>query len=65
MALVIKQWSATATPDSDGVFIHIAGRESGLLSWLLSLIGVDPTTEITVHENKIVFQKRVIPIAKV
>lgn len=70
MALVIKKWYASNIPNQDGNFVHLIGREAGLLSWLLSIMGLDPTTEIEVKENIIIFSaaslagktKRVIPM---
>lgn len=73
MALVIKKWHASSTPNSDGNYVHLVGREAGLFAWILSLIGIDPTTEIEIKEKIIVFtsgslsgkQKRVIPMKSV
>lgn len=73
MALVIKKWHASRTANQEGNYVHLIGREAGLFAWILSLIGIDPTTEIEVKENLIVFttaslsgkQKRVIPMRSV
>lgn len=73
MALVIKKWYASKTANEDGNYVHLVGRESGLLAWLLALMGIDPTTEIEIKENLILFtegslegsQKRVIPMKSV
>lgn len=73
MALVIKKWYASTTPNQDGNFVHLVGREAGLFAWLLSVIGIDPTTEVEIKEKVIVFtagslsgkQKRVIPMQSV
>ncbi|MFO1253137.1 MAG: hypothetical protein U1E77_18850 [Inhella sp.] len=73
MALVIKHWSASRTPDASGNYVHLVGREAGLFAWLLSLLGIDPTTEIEIKDKLIVFtagslsgkQKRVIPMQSV
>lgn len=70
MALVVKKWYASGTPNEQGAFVHLVGREAGLLSWFLALLGFDPTTEIEVKENIILFSaaslngkvKRVIPM---
>jgi hypothetical protein len=72
MALVIKEWTATETP-KNGIYIRIKGREAGVLSWLLSLIGVDPTTTLTVNDDNVLFEqgslsgfsRRVIPLKSV
>ena len=73
MALVIKKWSASATADANGNYVHISGRESGLISWLFSLVKIDPTTTIEVKDKIVIFtqgslegtEKRVIPIGSV
>ena len=73
MALVIKKWYASRTANQQGNYVHLVGRESGLFAWILSLIGIDPTTEIEIKEDLILFtagslsgkQKRVIPMRSV
>ncbi len=73
MALVIKKWHASRTADQNGNYVHLVGREAGLFAWILSLIGIDPTTEIEIKEKLIIFtsaslsgkQKRVIPMSSV
>ena len=73
MALVIKKWYASKSADQDGNYVHLVGREGGLLAWLLALMGIDPTTEIEIKDNLIIFtegslegsQKRVIPMKSV
>lgn len=73
MALVIKEWYASKTKDSNGNHVHLVGREGGLLSWLLSLIKIDPTTEVEIKENIIKFssgslagqEKRIIPFKSI
>ena len=70
MALVIKEWWASSTPNAEGTYISITGREAGLVSYLLSLVGVDPTTHLQVTARNIVyeqgslggFSKKVIPL---
>jgi hypothetical protein len=73
MALVIKKWHASKAANQEGNYVHLVGREAGLFAWALSIIGIDPTTEIEIKENLIVFtagslagkQKRVIPMKSV
>lgn len=73
MALVVKKWHASNTPDAAGNFVHLVGRESGLLSWFLSLTGIDPTCEVEIKQDTIVFRvgsltgqtTRVIPMQSV
>jgi len=47
-AYVIKSWTAAETPNANGNYVHIAGRTSGFISWLLNLMGISPTIELTV-----------------
>lgn len=69
MALVIKEWVANENPPN-GIYIKIMGREAGLLSWLLSLVGIDPTSTLTVDKDNFLFEqgslsgfsRRVIPL---
>ena len=73
MALVIKKWYAGNVPDAKGNYVHLVGREAGLLAWFLSVLHLDPTTEVEVKDNMIVFtsaslagrETRVIPMRSV
>lgn len=73
MALVIKKWKVSETAGQNGEFVHIHGREAGLLSFILSLLGVDPTTTFIVdaksirHEQGSLagFERTVTPISAV
>ena len=70
MALVIKRWECGVEANEQGNFVHLIGREGGLVSWLLSLINIDPVSEVEVKENLIKFttsslagkETRIIPI---
>ena len=70
MALVIKRWFASSTPNDKGNYVHLVGRQAGLFAWILSVLKLDPTTEIEIREDLIVFTSaslagrttRVIPI---
>jgi hypothetical protein len=53
MALVIKEWKASA----NGVHVRIVGREEGLISFLLSLIKIDPTTKFEVTTKGLTFER--------
>jgi len=55
MAHVIKTWYARNTPNAEGNDVHLVGREAGLLAWLLSVVGLDPTTEVMISDRLIVF----------
>ena len=52
---VIKSWRASDRPDAQNNFVSITGRREGIASWLLSILGIDPTVSITVSENRIEF----------
>ncbi len=57
-ALVIKTWQADTKPiDEKNNFVKIIGREGGLIAWVLSLMGIDPTTTILVGLERIEFSK--------
>ena len=53
MALVIKEWFVSEVPNKDGVYVQIKGREAGIISFLLSLVGIDPTLSLVVDKNNI------------
>ncbi len=73
MALVLKKWHAGTTPDTNGNYVHLVGRQAGLFAWLLALLKIDPTTEVEIKQNLIVFtegslsgrERRVIPVQSV
>ena len=53
-ALVLKEFSI----NYDGPeYVHIVARKSGLLSWLLTMIGIDATTIFRVYADRIEFEK--------
>jgi hypothetical protein len=55
-ALVIKAWKAEGKPiDDKNNYVNITGRESGLIAWVQSLVGVDPTTTIRVGMDRVEF----------
>ncbi|MGM9515298.1 hypothetical protein ACS5PK_13660 [Roseateles sp. DB2] len=73
-ALVIKAWRADTKPvDGQNTFVSITGREGGLIAWLLSLMGVDPTTTIRVGLERVEFssaslagtESRMVPLQSV
>ena len=53
MALVIKSWSVNSNPPIGQPHVRIVGRESGLISFILSLLGIDATTTLVVTERHI------------
>ena len=69
--LVIKDWQAETKPvDEKNNFVSITGREGGLFAWILSRMGIDPTTTILVGPERIEFsssslagtESRLIPL---
>ena len=53
--LVLKSWYASNTPMADGSFICITGRRSGLMGWILAVIGIDPVTTLKVSATRAEF----------
>jgi len=53
--LVVKKLFHSSTPREDGVYVEIVGRKSGFWSWLLALLGIDPTTELRVRYTRLEF----------
>ncbi len=56
MALVIKKWFAEASPNSNGEYVHIFARRSGLLAWALSLMRLDPTVYFGMYLDRVEFR---------
>jgi hypothetical protein len=54
--LVIKSWSVNPNPGPSEPHIRIVGRASGLISFLLSLVGIDATTTLTVTARHIEYE---------
>ena len=73
MANVIKQWNASDTADDNGEYVRIRGRAAGLFSFLLSLLGIDPTTTLVVDGRSVRsevgslagFKRSVTPLSKI
>jgi hypothetical protein len=53
MALVIKEWELSEKSNNNEAIVFIHGREEGILSWLLSLFKIDPSTSLSIFANKI------------
>ena len=50
MPYVISKWDVSDTGNlSDTNYISIKGRDSGALSWLLALVGIEPSVTISVN----------------
>lgn len=73
MAKVIKNWKANEVPDVNGNYVEVIGRESGIFSWVMSLIGLDPTDSLIVTSTRIEYSStsisgkkaQIVPISKV
>jgi len=57
--LVLKSWSLTAAPtDPSGTYVRIVGRRQGIKSWLLALLGVDPTVVLEIDGRHVRHEQR-------
>lgn len=71
MALVIKQWSVNENAEAGKPVVRIHGRQSGIISFLLSWIGVEPVTTLEMTRDQVIFhegswsgsRKYVLPIS--
>ena len=54
---VIKEWFASETPNQDGIYVHITGRKGGLMSFFMSLVGIDPTVSLVVDRENVRFKR--------
>ncbi|MDR2619297.1 MAG: hypothetical protein LBC62_10545 [Treponema sp.] len=52
--LVLKKFNLNENEDE---FLHIEGRASGFLSWILSLCGIDPLTSLVCNKQSIKFEE--------
>ena len=57
MALVVKSWHVTSQPVGAAPHVEIVGRESGIGSFIFSLLGIDATTTFTVGQHRMEFQR--------
>lgn len=70
---VVKSWRAAGQPDAQNVYVAILGREEGIVSFVLTLFGVEPTVSVTVSDARIEFAeaslsgqvRRIIPLTGV
>jgi len=54
VALVVKRWQASEQAfDSHGSHVIIEARASGLLSWLMTLLRIDPTSRLKVTTERV------------
>lgn len=58
MAYVVKNWQASPKPDTNGEYIRISGRKEGIVAWLLSWVGIDPTVHMTATAKNFRLEER-------
>ena len=56
-AYVLTRWHAKDLPDKEGCYVNIAGREGGIIAWVLTLLGVSPTVLLRVNGNVLEFEE--------
>lgn len=54
---VIKEWFASETPNQEGIYVRITGRKGGLMSFFMSLVGIDPTVSLVVDSENVRFKR--------
>jgi hypothetical protein len=59
--LVLKEFKLNT---EDEEFLSIKGRASGILSWLLSLCGIDPVSSVSCNKQSIRFEEAAIRFGK-
>ena len=53
--LALKEFRVEREPQESTEFIRIAGRRPGIVGWLLSRLGIDPTTTFVATDRDITF----------
>jgi hypothetical protein len=56
-AMVISEWHVAYQPDSSGAYVSIRGRQAGLLSWILSILGVERGVRLEADTKHIKFKE--------
>jgi len=51
--LVVKEFKIDKEADN---FLKIVGRQSGVISWLLSIVGISPITELQCNRREVIFR---------
>lgn len=72
-AYVVKSWFADQKANPQGRYISIKGRAPGLISWLMSLVGISPTVSLECGGNNFVYEigswsgrmVKAIPLSKI
>lgn len=54
--LVLRTLRVTEVP-SDGVFVDIVGRPSGLFGWLFTALGLEAETDVKVTDTEIIYRR--------
>ena len=54
---VLTRWHVEYQPDKEGCYVHIAGREDGIISWVLSVFDMSTTIQLRVNGNVLIFEK--------
>lgn len=54
---VITEWKASEQPDGNGEFVHIRGRQGGVIAFILALFGIDPKFSLTVDTRSVCFEE--------
>lgn len=72
--LVLRSWKVGQTPvDKENNYISISGRESGLIAWFFTILGVTPTCTVKMGANRMEFvvsslsgiDRRIIPLESI
>ena len=54
--LVVQQWWASNEPDANGWFVHIRGRNAGILAWMLTALELDENISVSASEGRVEFE---------
>ncbi len=73
MALVVKSWKVTSHPAPGEPNVAIVARDSGLMSFLLSIVGIDATATLQISSRHVFyeegslsgFERRFVPLEHV
>jgi hypothetical protein len=57
MTLVIKSWSVNPDASAGQPHLRVVGRESGIVSFVLSLVGISATTSLIVTSRHIEYER--------
>ncbi len=54
---VVKEWMVSPTPDAYGNMVTIVSRAPGLMSAILSAVGLDATSTLRIGQNALTFEE--------